>query len=165
MIDVCVQLPVQTSRVRDFLSRPAYVRLWKLGLPAFTVSVVVLGLVSTYVLATKPTANWPVQWHGRLEAHFVSIYVVAAVSLLAVSTMVPTFGFFKLAHGAVSELATKHEQVTLLKERLTPTPASATSLFARGQTNSSRRCRDSHWIVTTRSRLERSSTIPARPAN
>ena len=110
-------LAANTLLVVIFLA--TYVRLWELGLLGFTVSVVVLGLVSTYVLATKPTANWPVQWHGRLEAHFVSIYVVAAVSLLAVSTMVPTFGFFKFAHDAVSELATKHEQVTLLKERLT----------------------------------------------
>jgi hypothetical protein len=109
-------LAANTLLVVIFLA--TYVRLWELGLLGFTVSVVVVGLVLTYVLATKPTAGWPVQWHRRLEAHFVSIYVVAAVSLLAVSTMVPTFGFFKFAHDAASELATKHEQLSLLVKRL-----------------------------------------------
>ena len=93
-------------------------RNWELSLLAVTVSVVFAGILSTYLLATKSTAQAFHRWLQGLQSHFEFIYVAACVSLLAVTAVVPTVGFFKFAHDAASELATKHEQVTLVDKRL-----------------------------------------------
>jgi hypothetical protein len=98
-----------------------YWQLWELSLLLFTVSVALLGILSiflTYVLSMKPLAkrlNWLTSSIGR---YYRSVYVAAGVSLLAVTVIVPTFGFFKFAHDAASEMATKHQQLALLERRL-----------------------------------------------
>ena len=53
-----------------------------------------------------------------LERRFKLAYVAAAVSLLVVITVIPSFGFFKFAHDAATEMAAKHGQLRALEQVL-----------------------------------------------
>lgn len=92
-----------------------YSEFWEMGLLAVTLGVVLAGIVFTYCFVAIESIPKALGRSLRgLESYSRYIYVAAGVSLLAVTTVVPTFGFFKFAHDAASELATKHEQMTLL---------------------------------------------------
>src|SRR5262249_2342381 len=93
-----------------------YPRLYEENLLWLTAAVALTGILSTWLLATMPMAKGFFRWPWNLEPYFHSTYVAAIVSLLAVAAVVPILGFFKFGHDAASELATKHEQLTLLAE-------------------------------------------------
>jgi hypothetical protein len=89
---------------------------WELGLLGFTFAFVLAGIVLTYgLVAMDAVPKIAVRWRERCEPYFKLTYVTAVVSALAIATVIPTFGFFKFAHDAASEVATKHEQLSLLE--------------------------------------------------
>jgi hypothetical protein len=91
-----------------------YPRLWEVSLLFLAAGVALMGVLSTWLLVTRSMPKTLLRWAHGPEPHFRSIYVAAIVSLLAVTAVVPILGFFKFAHDAASELATKHEQLALL---------------------------------------------------
>jgi len=92
-----------------------YSGLWELSLLGFTFAVVLVGILVTFGLPAVTMPRILAGWLERCEPYFRFTYVMAVVSVLAVATVVPTFGFFKFAHDAASELATKREQLSLLE--------------------------------------------------
>jgi hypothetical protein len=96
-----------------------YSLLWELSLLAVTAGIVLAGILATYGSMTmKRLPPLPLRWRQVVEPRFRIAYVAAGLSLLAITTIVPCFGFVKFAHDAANELATKHEQLSLLEALL-----------------------------------------------
>jgi hypothetical protein len=90
---------------------------YELPLLGWTIGALAAGIICTLaLLLIKRKRSVEDVISDRLAPQFTYIYVAAAVSLLLVITMIPCFGFFKFAHDAASELALKHEQLTVFHD-------------------------------------------------
>jgi hypothetical protein len=96
-----------------------YSHVWELSLLALIAGIPALAISGTALLMVKEELPAALKgWDKVLQGRFKLAYVAAAVSLLVVMTVVPSFGFFKFAHDAASEMAAKHGQLRALKQVL-----------------------------------------------
>lgn len=95
-----------------------YSHCFELRLLALIAGIPAFAILCTALLMREQLTPALEKWNGIIRGRFKFAYVAAAVSLLIAMTVVPSFGFFKFAHDAASEMAAKHGQLRALKQVL-----------------------------------------------